>query len=69
LCIRDRVISSKNLVICTLDSIDSIKSLKRSPQHIFVEVQVPGSNFRFQVPSSGLSHGVSEFSLRLYSML
>ncbi|RXG56021.1 hypothetical protein Avbf_18182 [Armadillidium vulgare] len=24
-------------VICTLDSIDSIKSLKRSPQHIFVE--------------------------------
>ncbi|RXG56859.1 hypothetical protein Avbf_17307 [Armadillidium vulgare] len=25
-------------VICTLESIDSIKSLKRSPQHIFVEV-------------------------------
>ncbi|RXG71192.1 hypothetical protein Avbf_01191, partial [Armadillidium vulgare] len=25
------------VVICTLDSIDSIKSLKRSPQHIFVE--------------------------------
>ncbi|RXG53726.1 hypothetical protein Avbf_14023 [Armadillidium vulgare] len=48
-------------VICTLDSIDSIKSLNRSPQHIFVEVrsgfpssgfQVPESNFR--VPSSGL---------------
>ncbi|RXG68704.1 hypothetical protein Avbf_10785 [Armadillidium vulgare] len=41
------------------DSIDSIKSLKRSPQHIFVEVQVPGSKFRvpssgFQVPSSGV---------------
>ncbi|RXG60143.1 hypothetical protein Avbf_17275, partial [Armadillidium vulgare] len=51
-------------VICTLDSIDSIKSLKRSPQHIFVEVRVPGSEFRvpgfqvpesnFRVPSSGL---------------
>ncbi|RXG70236.1 hypothetical protein Avbf_00135 [Armadillidium vulgare] len=27
-------------VICTLDSIDSIKSLKRSPQHIFVETQI-----------------------------
>ncbi|RXG71630.1 hypothetical protein Avbf_08850 [Armadillidium vulgare] len=26
------------LVICTLEFIDSIKSLKRSPQHIFVEM-------------------------------
>ncbi|RXG69950.1 hypothetical protein Avbf_00142, partial [Armadillidium vulgare] len=33
-------------VICTLESIDSIKSLKRSPQHIFVEVRVPGSGLR-----------------------
>ncbi|RXG72038.1 hypothetical protein Avbf_01283, partial [Armadillidium vulgare] len=42
-------------VICTLESIDSIKSLKRSPQHIFVEVLGPGSGFRFpgfQVPES-----------------
>ncbi|RXG55377.1 hypothetical protein Avbf_18240 [Armadillidium vulgare] len=46
-------------VICTLDSIDSIKSLKRSPQHIFVEVRVPVPGFQvqesnFRVPSSGL---------------
>ncbi|RXG59693.1 hypothetical protein Avbf_18943 [Armadillidium vulgare] len=34
------------LVICTLESIDSIKPLKRSPQHIFVEVRVPGSGLR-----------------------
>ncbi|RXG54091.1 hypothetical protein Avbf_16317, partial [Armadillidium vulgare] len=33
-------------VICTLESIDSIKPLKRSPQHIFVEVRVPGSGLR-----------------------
>ncbi|RXG70375.1 hypothetical protein Avbf_11871 [Armadillidium vulgare] len=46
-----------SLVICTLDSIDSIKSLKRSPQHIFVEVRVPG----FQVPSSGVQFPCSEF--------
>ncbi|RXG70169.1 hypothetical protein Avbf_02473 [Armadillidium vulgare] len=44
-------------VICTLDSIDSIKSLKRSPQHIFVEVRVPGSGF----PSSGVQFPCSEF--------
>ncbi|RXG62153.1 hypothetical protein Avbf_10306 [Armadillidium vulgare] len=31
-------------VICTLDSIDSIKSLKRSPQHIFVENNMATSN-------------------------
>ncbi|RXG55465.1 hypothetical protein Avbf_16068 [Armadillidium vulgare] len=43
--------------VCTLDSIDSIKSLKRSPQHIFVEVRVPG----FQVPSSGVQFPCSEF--------
>ncbi|RXG57873.1 hypothetical protein Avbf_15637 [Armadillidium vulgare] len=27
-------------VICTLESIDSIKLLKRTPQHIFVEVKI-----------------------------
>ncbi|RXG59796.1 hypothetical protein Avbf_18117 [Armadillidium vulgare] len=49
-----------NRVICTLDSIDSIKSLKRSPQHIFVEVRVPG----FQVPESNFrvsGFPISEF--------
>ncbi|RXG53677.1 hypothetical protein Avbf_16490, partial [Armadillidium vulgare] len=49
-------------VICTLDSIDSIKSLKRSPQHIFVEVLGPGSGFRvskFRIPISVFP--ISEF--------
>ncbi|RXG56020.1 hypothetical protein Avbf_18183 [Armadillidium vulgare] len=44
--------SPSPLVICTLEFIDSIKSLKRSPQHIFVEVRVPGSVGEFRVPSS-----------------
>ncbi|RXG58514.1 hypothetical protein Avbf_13752 [Armadillidium vulgare] len=53
------------VVICTLESIDPIKSLKRSPQHIFVEVLGPGSGFRFpgfQVPESNFR--VSSSGLR-----
>ncbi|RXG54866.1 hypothetical protein Avbf_14840, partial [Armadillidium vulgare] len=44
-------------VICTLQSIDSIKLLKRTPQHIFVEVRVPVSGF----PSSGVQFTCFEF--------
>ncbi|RXG70170.1 hypothetical protein Avbf_02472 [Armadillidium vulgare] len=53
-------------VICTLESIDSIKSLKRSPQHIFVEVRVPGSEF--QVPGYINKFWVTETNQNLYSI-